>query len=195
MTAPTKLNFKLYQGSTFEEVIRWESASKIYKPITGITQAAPCVVTCVAHGMPLGWRFKITNVGGMKDLNSSTDYYTTSATTTDSLTLDGVNAVGFAAYTSGGIIEYNQPVDMAGMTARMQIREKLTSDTTLDTLTTENGKLAIDNTKKTISIILDATTTAAYTFTSAVYSLEIVAGSQVAQLAYGSITLVKEITR
>ena len=29
MTSPVKLNFKVYQGSTFKEVLRWESSTKV----------------------------------------------------------------------------------------------------------------------------------------------------------------------
>jgi hypothetical protein len=41
MTAPTKANLKIYQGSTFREVFRWESYTKVYVPITGISKTAP----------------------------------------------------------------------------------------------------------------------------------------------------------
>ena len=41
MTTPAKINFKVYQGSTFSEVLRWESSSKGYKTITGISNTAP----------------------------------------------------------------------------------------------------------------------------------------------------------
>jgi hypothetical protein len=78
----------------------------------------------------------------------------------------------------------------------MQIREKIDSSTTIDELTTENGKITIDNVAKTISLTLSATATAAYIFTSAVYSLELVSsGGEVTPFATGSITLVKEVTR
>lgn len=194
MTAPTKLNFKLYQGSTFAEVIRWESATKVYKPITGAAKAAPLVLTAVAHGLPTGWRFLVSGVSGMKELNTDS-YLVATTTTVDTVTVNAVNASGYTAYTSGGILEYNQPVDLQGMTARMQIREKLTSTTVLETLTTENSGIVLDNTAKTITLKIPAETSAAYTFPSAVYSLEILAGGTVTQLAYGSITLVKEITR
>ena len=43
MATPTKVNFKIYQGGTFNEVLRWESATKGYAPITNIINAAPKV--------------------------------------------------------------------------------------------------------------------------------------------------------
>ena len=38
MAAPIKLNFKVYQGSTFSETLRWESATRVYVPITNISK-------------------------------------------------------------------------------------------------------------------------------------------------------------
>ena len=196
MQAPTKLNFKIYQGSTFQEVIRWESSTPVYVPITNITQAAPCVITAAGHGMPAGWRFQISNVVGMTDLNSTDNYQIASSVTSNDITMNAVNSVGYKAYTSGGIISYNTPVDLTGYTARMQIRAKITDDVVIDEYSTINGNIQLDNVGKGIAIIVDATTTAAYTFTSGVYSLEMVSPTGVVtQLTAGTITLIKEVTR
>lgn len=196
MQAPTKLNFKMYQGSTFSEVIRWESSTKVYKNITNVTQAAPCVVTATSHGLSNGWRVKITNVGGMTDINSTENYNVVSNVTANSFELNSVNSVGYKAYTTGGILEYNQPVSLTGYTARMQLRTSIDSTTTIDEYTTVNGKIQLDIANSAITILVDAVTTAAYTFSSAVYSLEMVSGTGVvSQIATGTITLVKEITR
>jgi hypothetical protein len=192
--APTKVNFKIYQGSTFNEVLRWESATKKYVPITAMFKAAPLVITAVAHGMPVGWRGIISNAGGMTEANSL-GYIVATNVTTDNITFNSVNAEGFKTYTSGGIFEYNEPNSLTGYTARMQIREKLTSTTMVDELTTENGKITISDVTKTITLNLTALETAAYTFKTAVYSLELVNGLIVTPFIYGDITLVTEITR
>lgn len=191
---PVKINYKVYQGSTFKEVLRWESSTLVYKPITGIPKAAPTVIEAVGHGMPVGWRFQVSNVLGMKEINSD-DYYIASDTTTDSITVNSLNSLGFSTYTSGGVVSYYEPIALAGVTARMQIREKLTSTDVIDELTTENGKLVIDASVKTITILIDALDTAAYEFNTAVYSLEVTTGGVVVQLSTGTLTLVKEVTR
>lgn len=195
MTAPTKINFKIYQGSTFKEVLRWESATKIYAAITGITKAAPMVITAPAHAVPAGWRFKVTNVAGMKEINSADTYQTATTVDTNTITVNAVNSLGYTDYTSGGVVEYNQPNNLFGVTARMQIREKITSVDTLDELTTENSKIVIDNVLKTITILLTDTITSAYTFSSAVYSMELIVSGEVIPFIYGDIALIKEITR
>jgi hypothetical protein len=195
MTAPVKLNFKLYQGATFRETLRWESSTKSYRPISAITKSAPIQITSTEHGIPEGWRFKVTNVAGMKEINSNDIYHTATVVDADTLVVNSVNALGFSDYVSGGVVEYNTPVDLAGVTARMQVREKLDSTETLLELTTENSGIVVDNTNKTISLFINDTVTAALNFTSAVYSVELIKSGDVIPFITGNISLVKEVTR
>jgi hypothetical protein len=195
MSSPAKLNLTIYQGSTFSEVLRWESPTKVYKNITGITQAAPAVVTSTSHGIPDSWRVKITNVVGMKEINSSDTYRKATLLSANTIELNEINAAGYTAYSSGGIIEYNLPVDLTGYTARMQIRAKLEDTTVLLELTTENGRISINNTTKTISLTISATDTAAITWLTGVYSLELVNGGVVSTLIAGNVSVKKEVTR
>ena len=196
MTTPAKINFKIYQGSTFSEVLRWESSLKSYKTITGIAQAAPVVITSAAHGIPPNWRVKVTNVLGMTDINSTENYQIVTQTTTDTVTINSINSLNYRAYISGGILEFNQPVDLTGFTARMQIRSDIDSTAVIAELTTANSGIVIDNTQKTITLLISATNTALFSFTTAVYDLELVSsGDQVTPFCGGIITLVKEVTR
>lgn len=195
MVAPVKLNFKIYQGSTFKEVLRWETSTKVYKLITGITKSAPIVITSTAHGIPLGWRAKITNVVGMKEINSNDVYHTITDSTSNSVTINTVNSLAYTDYTSGGVLEYNQPRSLAGTTGRMQLRSKVDSADVLLELTTANGGIIIDDILKTITLNISAVASSAITFTSAVYSLELIDGTEVTPFIYGAITVEKEITR
>ena len=196
MTTPIKLNLKIIQGSTFGQVLRWETGNKIYKTITSITNSAPVTIYATAHGIPVGWRTRVTNVGGMKEINCTTNqYYLVTGADSDSITLNAVNSLGYSTYTTGGVLEYNEPVDLTDYTARMQIRSKLDDVAVILELTTENGGIVIDNTTKTIQIVISAEATAAFTFTSAVYSLELVTATTVIPFAGGTVGLVKEVTR
>lgn len=196
MTAPAKLNFKLYQGSTFGEVLRWESSTKVYEPITGITKSAPLVVSTNAIDIPVGWRVKFTNIAGMTELNSSDTYHIVTDKTNSAITINTINSLGFKDYISGGVVEFNKPVDMADTSARMQLRAKIDDPIVIQELTTQNGYIILDDIAKTITLNIPATITAGYNFSSAVYSLEIVSsGGQVTPFANGTITLVKEVTR
>jgi hypothetical protein len=196
MSTPARINFRIYQGSTFNEVLRWETSTKVYIPITGITKSAPLVVTAPSHNVPQEWRVKFTNISGMTDLNSSENYYQATSVTNDTITINGVNSLGFKEYTSGGIVEYNMPTDLTGFSARMQIRASLNDTAVIQELTSENGLINISNINKTITLTIPAATTAAYNFSTAVYSLEMVSsGGQVTPFCAGSFSLIKEVTR
>lgn len=88
-------------------------------------------------------------------------------------------------------------VNLTGCTARMQIRKAVNDTTVLDTLTTENGRIQIHeplNGKFKINIA--ATISTAYTFTSAVYDLEIIFTDQsIVRVIEGCVYAVPEVTR
>lgn len=195
MSDPIKLNLKIYQGSTFTQVLRWESSTRVYVPITQITKSAPVVITAANHNIPVGWRARVTNAGGMKELNLL-DYNVVTSTTPTTVTFNQVNSLPFTAYTSGGVLEYNQPVTLVGLTARMQLREKLTSTAVLHELTTQNGGIMFDNTLKTITLTIPVAATTTFNFTSAVYALEFIdATGTVTPFAKGNVLLEREVTR
>lgn len=196
---PAKLNYKIYQGSTFEEVYRWESETKVYVPIQTISKAAPCVVTTsAAHGVPVGWRFRVVGAGGMKEINSTSEsYYIVTETTDTTLTINQTNSLGYTTYTSGGVVEFNQPVPLASYSARMQIRETVDSPSTIySTTSAVGGHLFLDNATKTIRVRIPAEVTQAFGFETAVYSIELYESSGlVVPFLGGNLTLVPEVTR
>lgn len=195
MQSPIKLNIKIYQGSTFRQVLRWESSTKVYVPITNIQRSAPMVVSVESHNVPVGWRVKFTNVQGMKEINSINDtYHIVTETTPTSLTLNQVNSLGYSQYTGGGVVEYNLPIDLSNFTGRMQIREKIDSPV-IHELTTANGGILFDNEYKTITVFISDLSTTSFTFTNAVYNLELIDINGVVNFAVGNISLLREVTK
>lgn len=189
----TKLNLSVFQGSTFTEFIRYESDTIVYAPITAIPNTAPLTITSPSHGVVVGWRGKLSNIGGMTELNT-TNYRTVTAVTTHTMTFGAINPVGYKPYTSGGIFTYNAPVSLSGMTGRLRVRASVSDTTLLDELTTENGGLDINDTAKTITINITATKTAAYTFRNAVYTLELISGSVITPITYGTFAVTSDLT-
>lgn len=196
---PAKLNYKIYEGSTFQETFRWESQTKSYAQISAIAKAAPCVITTTStHTCPLNWRVRVTGVAGMKEINTAgDDYYLVTEKTNTTVTLNQINSANFTAYTTGGILEWNTPIDLTGYTAQMQIRETLDSSTVIHELTSAvGGGISIDTANYTVTISIPANTTRNFDFTTAVYSLELTNPSGVVTtLVTGNLTLVREITR
>jgi hypothetical protein len=88
-------------------------------------------------------------------------------------------------------------VNLTGCTARMQLRKAVNDTTVLDTLTTENGKLEIhEPLNGKFKIIIPANTSTTYTFTSAVYDLEIIfTDGTVTRVIEGCLTAAPEVTR
>lgn len=123
----------IQRGSTFEMDVFWAHESKLtYKAITAISLAfgAPRL-TVTGHGLPDGWLFAITRVAGMKQINAANsppreaDYHPATVIDPNTIELNGVDATGFSAYTGGGFIQFKTPVDFAGYTARMDIKDKV----------------------------------------------------------------------
>lgn len=86
-------------------------------------------------------------------------------------------------------------------TARMQIRRTIDSETSMISLTTENGRITINpnivgNVRNNeISLLIAAADTATLT-TSGVYDLEIInSGGTVSKVIRGDMTLIPEVTR
>lgn len=194
---PAKINYKIYQGSSFQETFRWESETKVYVPIQTIAKAAPCVITTQSnHSLPQGWRFRVVGAGGMKEINSAADsYYLATNVTSNTIEINQTNSLGYNQYTSGGVVEYNQPVSLANYSARMQIRESVDSPTVLHEATSANYQIVVNDTNKTIQVILLSNVTQNFDFTTAVYSIELFNGNNVVTFATGNISLVREVTR
>ena len=92
--------------------------------------------------------------------------------------------------------------DLSGFTARMHIRRTIDTATPMITLTTENGRIAINPSiagyptkNNEISLSITAADTATIT-TSGVYDLEIIsAGGTVSKVIRVDVTLIPEVTR
>ena len=88
------------------------------------------------------------------------------------------------------------PVDLTGCTARMQLRESLSSTVVVLELTTENGGIVLGGTAGTIDLSATPVQTALITSRKAVYDLEVVySGGAVRRLVQGSVTISPEVTR
>ncbi len=191
-----KQALKIIKGTTFSVLFRYESPKKTYVPITGISRTAPVVITAAGHSMPSAWRVKVTDVLGMTDINSKEDYREATALTGNTIEINSINAVSFKDYASSGIIEYNEPVDLTGFTARMQVRATIDSEAVLLELTTGNGGIVLDTVNSTVSLLVSASVTELITWDSGVYSLELVSGTGVVTtFLEGAITTIKEVTR
>lgn len=87
------------------------------------------------------------------------------------------------------------PVDLTTYTARMQVREKYTSKTSVIDLTTENGGITLGGENGTIDIYISSAVTELTISKDYVYDLELISGSTVTRLIEGKFIVTPEVTR
>lgn len=200
MPTPKQKDLEIRQGSTFEEVVYWETEPVIYKAITAISQTAPARLTVVGHGLVNNWRVAIVSVKGMTGINAQNsppkekDYIEATVIDVDTIELNSVNAADFKAYTNGGYIQYNTPKSLAGFIARMSCKDKVGGAEFLRLDTTNSG-IAIDNAAKTITIRVTASASALLAKRKGVYDLELESPSGVVTpLLAGAMSVSSEVT-
>jgi len=90
----------------------------------------------------------------------------------------------------------NNPIDLTGCTARMQIRETIADIIVKQELTTENGGITLGGASGTIDLYISDTDSTAWDFTAGVYGLEVIfPNGDVRRLARGKIKAFDEATR
>ena len=188
---PAKLDLHIVQGSTLRDTLRLMQPRYEYRPITALG-GSPLRLT-VDHGLPGNWLAWVEGVNGMQGVNRSTRERPHRVTVVDAATLE-INALSaFGLNPGDGQLIYKPPVDLAGATARMQIRAQVGGAVLLE-LTTANGGLAFTG-PGTITRTLSAAQTAALTWTEAVYDLEVeYADSTVQRYLQGKVTVSREVT-
>lgn len=73
------------------------------KPITGATNANPCVLTVVAHGIVKHGVVRVKAAGGMLEINDR--LFAVERVAADTIRLVGVDATNYGVWTSGGTVE------------------------------------------------------------------------------------------
>ena len=204
--AAVKKDFEILIGSTWGYVIRWGTTPIVRKPITNIdlSLGAPRL-SVSSHGLFDGWGVAVYGVKSPRQINAvnnppeGSDYHSATVIDTGTIELNDVTPVDengqeWPAYTSGGFIQYDTPVDLTGYTARMSIKDKI-GGAVLHSLTTENGGIVIDPAAKTIFLSIPAATTEDFTWSRGVYDLEMVSSAgKVTRIISGRIALSREVT-
>lgn len=176
----------IVKGSTYRDTLRWASSLCLLKACT-VVATAPVRISCTAHGVVDGWNVQIEN---HVNFNPKT-FYAVKVIDANTLEISCVNGAAFKA--GAAVLRYNAPVDMAGYTARMKIKDKV-GGTVLAELTTANGRIVIDNVAKTIVREIPADVTAALAAKKGVFDLEMIQGTYVTKIDSGTVTIANEVT-
>lgn len=186
-------DYTVNSGETFLRVFRLGIAPLVSKPVTGVTKAAPPVITAVAHGMVDGWPAVVVSAGGMTQINAAnypprgSDWHQATFVDSDHVNFNDVNSADYSAYTSGGFLVYPTPFNLTSATGVFTVFDNPAhTGTPLLTITTAPG-LVLDNTTKTITVKF---ATAALSWATGYYELLITDSvSVVRELITGVITI------
>lgn len=191
------------RGSTFRWVLRVERAEVVYAQITAIDKTAPVRLHAPAHGLTDGRRFLVMGAKGLTALNAknspprATDYLRAKVIDEDVIEVNSINALNMPAYTGGGVIQYNAPLNLTGYKIRMQARSEVGAEDTVIDASTEDGKIVIQPDGSHAVLTLTDTLTSAILVPSAVYDVEFVAPDTSVPIAtpQGTIKFTDEVTR
>jgi len=87
-------------------------------------------------------------------------------------------------------------IKLNGFKVRMQIRQYKHSETAIDTLTTENGRIVLDPEEGKFTLKFPNKVTSQYPAVKAVYDIETVsADGKVTRILEGTVLISKEVTR
>ncbi len=204
-------DWTIEQGATFRASLLYLQPSLTVKTVTGISQSIVPVIAATGHGIPadVAWPVWIRGVAGMTKINHSAeqvgdhaDAYHATRIDANTLSVESADTTDYTAYSSGGQLAYQPPVDLTGCTARMEVRANLDDADAVLTLTTATAapasRLSIANpTSGKIDIeISDEDTAAIVAWESAVWDLEIThADGSKTRLASGTFSVSREVTR
>lgn len=201
--APTQHDLCIRRGSTFREVVRWETEPWRSAAIESITRGPSTrIVTQSDHGILPGWRVAVSGARGLDEFNiaghTPTEAELRRATVIDQVTVEfnGVGSIECRPHRAGtGWLIWQSPHDLSGYVARMAIRRR-TGGELLHTLTSDvDGGIVIDDSMKTITLEIGHELTEAFAWRTGVYDLELESpdGDVFAVLA-GCVSVADEIT-
>lgn len=88
----------------------------------------------------------------------------------------------------------DDPVDLSGYSARMQVRDKHKGSCLILDLSTNNGQISLDD-EGNIDLLVDAETTEEIVPREYVYDLELNSGQEIYRLVEGKFIVTPEVTR
>ena len=192
-------DLSIYQGTTFSAEFRWAALPMLYLPITAVPKTTPVQFTCPSHGLTNGWPVAVVSTNGLDELRAQNDpprpneYNPVTVIDPNTIELNQVNAAGMVPYVSGGFIQAYSAVPLAGATALLEIKDRI-GGTLLESLTSPVG-IVLDDTNKLITVNISAAATAAFSWLTGVYDLQLTTSTgEVFLIAYGNVAITDEVS-
>lgn len=199
MTGRALHHFRFHRGKTWSITLRWEREEIVYRPIEGVEEVAPLVLTVPAHGLVTGWRVAITGVRGMTELNAGsappaeTDYRPVRVIDANTVEINEVNAATYRPWRGGGYLQYRRPVELAGHDVRMVVKAAPRGEEHAR-WSSDTGHVMIDAPGNAIVIVVPAHETEWFAWDEGVYEIEVESlEGKVSRLLCGNLTVCDEI--
>lgn len=173
----TTFKLRLVRGKTCNQVLLYCGPTLVYRPITAVVSLAPLRLTVPTHGIPDSWPARIQSVTTPTEMNTVEGMaHTVFAVDANTLEFNALDGSLWAAFVASGCVVFNEPVDLTGWKARMQVRNKIGGDLLLslssDLADGADGIIEVDSAKSSFVLHLTADQTAALPWSSGVYDLE-----------------------
>lgn len=181
---------KLTAGSTYRDTLHWATEECLFVTAS-VVPGAPLRLFAPGHTLPHGW--PIVYIEGHPSI-SPQQVHTVAVIDADTLEIPCLNGAHYRA--AGVVIRALKPVELAGYSARMQIRDKSGAVLLeLDSATLTGARIIIDDTNKTILREIPADVTASLTWSSGVFDLEMSQGDYVVKIDSGPVVVQSEVTK
>ncbi len=195
-------DFIITEGKTFKRRVRWQSTKHVYVPILSMTRAgAVRAITELPHGIPEGERVAVISALGLTQLNAvnnppkKEEYRRITVIDPTTIEFNEVSGASFSDYTSGGYLQYFEPMPILNTLPRWVVKDKIDGSLLIEA-TVANGKITVDTANFWYLINIPSTELENLSWKKAVHELETAddgVPSVVYRVVSGKITVEPEI--
>jgi hypothetical protein len=193
MTPDFPLNVE--QGTDFDHTLQWYGNGKFIAPIENVEVGYPTILTVTAHLFSAlsPTPVIISGVEGCPHLNSTDTSIALATRVTDDIFTVQLSTVNNDWISGTGEITYWKPVDLTdGWTGVCNIRKNWYSSAILHTISTTAGTMTL-GADGSVRLQISNIDTAAFTFTGAVYDIDLTKLGIISRVFKGPISLHRDI--
>lgn len=185
-------NLTIRRGETFNYCVQWMSEPFRFIAIKNVSSTMPVTLTVDKHGLTTGTPVDVIRANA-KTQETILESAKVIVVDENTLQIDD-ETTGLKAYTKADYLRVHTYVKLGGMKARCYFKKAIGAPILFE-MTTENGRIYIDENTNLITLNIPAKVTEAIEFDSAKYDLELVQDNYfVTRLMEGDITVEGEIT-
>lgn len=185
------VNLTIRRGETFNYTFRWMCEPLRFIHIDKVSTTMPIIVTATNHNLLTGTPVDLVKVTG-KTQDTVAESLKVIYVDDSTIQLD-TDEVGLKAFKNADYLRCYSYVNLTNLTARCYFKQKAGSPILFE-LTTENGRIVVDEDEHLITMTIPARVTAALGFNKGKYDLELVQGNTVVRIIEGDFTVENEIT-